>query len=75
MELDSAEGAKMMVAKGLGVALLPAMAIARELAERRLVRIAIDGAPPIRRQIFAVWRSDEPPGAIVESFLGAFGRG
>lgn len=72
MELDSAEGAKMMVAKGLGVALLPAMAIARELAERRLVQVAIDDAAPVRRQIYAVWRADEPPSEIVERFLTAF---
>ncbi len=72
MELDSAEGAKMMVAKGLGVALLPAMAIARELADGRLVRVEIEDAPPIRRQIYAVWRADEPPTDVVETFLGAF---
>ncbi|HEY3108659.1 MAG TPA: LysR family transcriptional regulator, partial [Chloroflexota bacterium] len=72
MELDSAEGAKMMVAKGLGVALLPAMAITRETAEGRLVRIEIEDVPPIRRQIYAVWRSDEPPSEVVEQFLDAF---
>ena len=72
MELDSAEGAKMMVAKGLGVALLPAMAIRRETAEGRLVRIEIEDVPPIRRQIYAVWRSDEPPSEVVEQFLDAF---
>lgn len=74
MELDSAEGAKMMVAKGLGVALLPAMAIARELDEGRLVRIEIEDAPPIRRQIYAIWRADEAPSEVVESFLAAFAR-
>jgi DNA-binding transcriptional LysR family regulator len=72
MELDSAEGAKMMVAKGLGVALLPAMAITRETAEGRLVRVEIEDLPPIRRQIYAVWRSDEPPSEVVEQFLDAF---
>lgn len=72
MELDSAEGAKMMVAKGLGVALLPAMAITRETAEGLLVRVEIEDVPPIRRQIYAVWRSDEPPTEVVEQFLNAF---
>lgn len=72
MELDSAEGAKMMVAKGLGVALLPAMAISREVAEGLLVRVEIDDVPPIRRQIYAVWRSDEPPTEVVDEFLSAF---
>jgi DNA-binding transcriptional LysR family regulator len=72
MELDSAEGAKMMVAKGLGVALLPAMAIVRELAEGRLVRVEIDDVAPIRRQIYAIWRADEPPGDVMEDFMGSF---
>jgi DNA-binding transcriptional LysR family regulator len=75
MELDSAEGAKMMVAKGLGIALLPAMAISREVAEGRLVRVEIDDIPPIRRQIYAVWRTDEPPTEIGEAFLASFGNG
>ena len=74
MELDSAEGAKMMVAKGLGVALLPAMAIVRELAEGSLVRVEIDDVPLIRRQIYAIWRADEPPTEVVEDFLGSFTR-
>jgi DNA-binding transcriptional LysR family regulator len=72
MELDSAEGAKMMVVKGLGVALLPAMAIAREIERGDLVRVTIDDAPPIQRQIYAIWRQDEPPTDVVESFLAAF---
>jgi DNA-binding transcriptional LysR family regulator len=72
MELDSAEGAKMMVAKGLGVALLPAMAIVRELAEGRLVRVEIEDVAPIRRQIYAIWRADEPPGDVMEDFMGSF---
>jgi DNA-binding transcriptional LysR family regulator len=72
MELDSAEGAKMMVAKGLGVALLPAMAIVRELAEARLVRVEIDDVAPIRRQIYAIWRADEPPDDVMDEFMGSF---
>lgn len=72
MELDSAEGAKMMVAKGLGVALLPAMAIARELEEGRLVHVHVDDVPIIRRQIYAIWRADEPLGEVGEDLLRSF---
>ncbi|TAK25748.1 MAG: LysR family transcriptional regulator [Chloroflexota bacterium] len=73
MELDSAEGAKMMVAKGLGIAILPAMAIVRDLAEGRLVRVQIDDADVIRRKIYAIWRTDEPPTEIVSEFIDSFG--
>jgi len=72
MEMDSVEGAKMMVAKGLGIAILPAMAISRELADARLVRLPIDDAPAIRRQVYAIWRTDEPLTAISEEFLACF---
>jgi DNA-binding transcriptional LysR family regulator len=36
------------------------------------VRVEIEDVPPIRRQIYAVWRSDEPPTEVVEQFLDAF---
>ena len=72
MELDSAEGAKMMVEKGLGLAFLPAMAIGQDLIDGRLVRVEIMDAEPVRRQIYAVWRSDEPPSEIVDAFLDTF---
>jgi DNA-binding transcriptional LysR family regulator len=48
------------------------MAIARELAEARLVRVEIEDAPPVRRQIYAVWRADEPPNEVVDAFLDSF---
>jgi DNA-binding transcriptional LysR family regulator len=48
------------------------MAITRETAEGSLVRVEIEDVPPIRRQIYAVWRSDEPPTEVVEQFLDAF---
>ncbi len=72
MEMDSVEGAKMMVAKGLGIAILPAMAISRELADCRLVRLPIEDAPAIRRQVYAIWRTDEPLTGISEEFLACF---
>ncbi|MGI8420839.1 MAG: LysR family transcriptional regulator [Gaiellaceae bacterium] len=63
MELDNIDSAKKMVELGLGIALLPQIAVAGELAQGRLHRIRIvEGAPP-RRPIVAIRRRDAPPPA------------
>src|SRR4029453_11078708 len=47
MELDSIEATKKMVEEGLGVALLPLMAVAAELTAGQLRRIQVTDAPTI----------------------------
>jgi DNA-binding transcriptional LysR family regulator len=74
MELDSVEGAKMMVLHGLGVALLPLMAVEDALASGVLVRVAIHEAPRVFRHILAVRRSDRPFGELQNAFLALFER-
>jgi DNA-binding transcriptional LysR family regulator len=71
MELDNIEAAKKMVERGLGVALLPHSAVARELTDGLLASVELTGAPPLRRSIVAMRRRDlgEPSGAV-QSFLG-----
>lgn len=70
MELDSIEAAKKMVERGLGVALLPATAVAREVEGGTLCQIPLDDAPPMHNTIVAFRRRDagEPQG-IVAAFL------
>ena len=70
MELDNIEAAKKMVEHGLGVALLPGTAVARELAAGTLEPVELTGVEPIRRSIVAMRRRDagEPAGAV-RSFL------
>jgi len=70
MELDNIEAAKKMVEHGLGVALLPGTAVARELAAGTLEPVELTGVAPIRRSIVAMRRRDagEPAGAV-RSFL------
>jgi DNA-binding transcriptional LysR family regulator len=58
IELDNVEAAKKMVAEGLGVALLPRMALAAELRARVLRPVGLIGAPPVRRPIVALRRRD-----------------
>ncbi len=58
MELDNVEAAKKMVQLGLGVALLPRMALAAELRSRSLRPVRLIGAQPARRPIVALRRKD-----------------
>jgi DNA-binding transcriptional LysR family regulator len=70
MELDNIEATKKMVEHGLGVALLPLMAVAAELATGQLRRVEIADAPRLRRQIVAARRRDAGrPAGPVGAFL------
>ncbi len=69
MELDNIEAAKKMVELGMGVALLPRVAVEREVALGLLVPIAIADAPTIHRPVVAIRRRDEPLGAAALAFL------
>lgn len=70
MELDSIEAAKKMVERGLGVALLPGTAVAREVEGGTLCVIRMQDAPPMQNSIVAYRRRDagEPQG-VVAAFL------
>lgn len=70
LELDNVEAAKKMVQQGLGVALLPRMALAQELRARSLRPVRLVGAPVVRRPIVALRRKDAgPPIGPVAGFL------
>ena len=70
MELDSIEAAKKMVERGLGVALLPGTAVAREVANGTLSAVKMTDAPPMQNTIVAFRRRDAgPPEGIVAAFL------
>jgi DNA-binding transcriptional LysR family regulator len=70
MELDNIEATKKMVEQDLGVALLPLMAVAGELATGRLRQVTITDAGPLRREIVAARRRDAGrPMGPVAAFL------
>jgi len=74
MELDSIEAAKKMVERGLGVALLPASATAREVQNGTLRAIKMKDAPPMHNSIVAYRRRDAgKPEGIVAAFLTLIG--
>lgn len=58
MELDNVEAAKKMVQQGLGLALLPRMALAAELRSRSLRPVRLIGAQVVKRPIVALRRRD-----------------
>ncbi len=70
MELDSIEAAKKMVERGLGVALLPRSAVAREVETKALRRVNMKDAPPMYQSIVAYRRLDSGKAeGIVAAFL------
>lgn len=70
MELDNFETAKKMLEEGLGVALLPIVAVARELELGQLASVPIVDAGPVHRRMVVVRRNDVgPPGGIASAFL------
>ena len=75
IELDNVEAAKKMVIEGLGVALLPRMALGAELRVRALRPVRVIGAPPVRRPIVAMRRTDSgTPMGPVADFLALLRR-
>ena len=70
MEVDSIEAAKKMVERGLGVALLPGTAVAREVSGGTLCVVKMKDAPPMQNTIVAFRRRDAgKPAGIVAAFL------
>src|SRR4051794_2313924 len=71
MELDNIDAAKKMVEEGLGMTLLPRIAVAEEVAAGRLVLVRIEGVDPLRRPIVAVRAANAPPPPpAAAAFLG-----
>jgi DNA-binding transcriptional LysR family regulator len=69
MELDSMEATKKMVEEGLGIALLPRMAVERELQAATLVEIDIAGMRNPTRQIALISRRSRPLGPVAQAFV------
>lgn len=70
LELDNVEAAKKMVQQGLGVALLPRMALATELKSGSLRPVKLVGTQPVHRPIVALRRKDAgAPMGPVAGFL------
>ena len=69
MELDSMEATKKMVEEGFGIALLPRIALERELNDGILREIDIEGMPNMSRQIALISRRSRPLGPVAQAFV------
>ncbi len=69
MELDSMEATKKMVEEGLGIAMLPRMAVERELHDGSLVEIELAGMRTPTRQIALISRRSRPLGPVAQAFV------
>jgi DNA-binding transcriptional LysR family regulator len=69
MELDSMEATKKMVEEGLGIALLPRIALERELEAGILREIEIVGMGNPTRQIALISRRSRPLGPVAQAFV------
>jgi DNA-binding transcriptional LysR family regulator len=58
LELEGIEAAKKMVEKGIGIAMLPQLAIREELRAGRLVQVRISDARPLTRPVDLVYRRE-----------------
>jgi DNA-binding transcriptional LysR family regulator len=69
LEVDTIETAKRMVERGLGLAFLPAMAVAPEIARGELATIKIIDAEPLHRSLDLIHPRHRPLRAQARSFL------
>src|SRR5262249_45515065 len=66
------ETAKRMVERGLGLALLPYLAVAREIRERQLIVLEILDARPLSRSLDVIHPRQRPLSAEARALLEAF---
>lgn len=69
MELDSMDATKKMVEEGLGIAMLPRMAVEAELQSGGLVEIELAGMRNPTRQIALISRRSRPLGPVAQAFV------
>jgi DNA-binding transcriptional LysR family regulator len=72
MELGNAEAIKRLVAAGLGVSIVSAVAVRAETRAGTLIARPL--APPLRRRLAVVRRRDRPPSPALDAVLAALDR-
>ncbi|MCH8201130.1 MAG: LysR family transcriptional regulator [Chloroflexi bacterium] len=69
MELDNMEAAKKMVEEGLGIAILPMVAVSSELERGDLRQVQVVGLKMPRRQIALIYRRGRPLSRAARAFI------
>lgn len=70
MELDNMEATKKMVEEGLGIAMLPMVAVEREVQRGELRQVRVRGMTMPRRQIALIYRRGRPLSRAAQAFVG-----
>ena len=70
MEVETIETAKRMVERGMGLAFLPHLAVAREIGRRRLAVIEIADAEPLSRSLDVIHPRQRPLSPEARALLG-----
>ncbi|MEX0786727.1 MAG: LysR family transcriptional regulator [Dehalococcoidia bacterium] len=68
MELDNMEATKKMVEAGLGIAMLPKVAVEDALAQGKLCEVAVAGMVMPKREIALIYRRGRPLSSAAEAF-------
>jgi DNA-binding transcriptional LysR family regulator len=69
LELDNIEAIKKMIEAGLGISLLPLLAVQAEVEAGRLVALPLADVPGARRRLVAVYRRDKYLSASLRAFV------
>jgi DNA-binding transcriptional LysR family regulator len=69
MELDNMEATKKMVYEGLGIAMLPRVAVERELEVGELRHIQVAGLTMPQRHVALIYRRGRTLGRAAEAFV------
>ncbi len=69
MELDNMEATKKMVEGGLGIAILPKVAVEREVRRGELRQVRVAGMTMPEREIALIYRRDRPLGQAGAAFV------
>lgn len=73
MFLDSIEATKKMVEQNLGIALLPSVAVDREIKLGTLHKVQLDTPEPVHRDVAVMYRRNKPQSGPMQSFLSLVG--
>ncbi|TAK35673.1 MAG: LysR family transcriptional regulator [Chloroflexota bacterium] len=68
-EMDNVESAKKMVEQGLGISLLPRIAVQKEIALGTLKELPIIDGPTLQRELVAICHKTSGLGGIARAFL------
>jgi DNA-binding transcriptional LysR family regulator len=69
MELDNMEASKKMVEKGLGIAILPKVAVEHEVKRGDLCQVRIEGMTMPEREISLIYRRHRPLSRAAQAFV------